>query len=92
MVKHYRFAVQTPDQLWAMVESADGSTPADLGALLTSAAKTIKEIGDDLKTHSTAQPTPATDLDSRHIRRRRVLGDFIDRHREPAPDGRRDPV
>ncbi|GAA1278453.1 hypothetical protein GCM10009646_76750 [Streptomyces aureus] len=54
MVKHYRFAVHTPDQLWAMVESADGSTPADLGALLTSAAKTIKEIGDDLKTHSTA--------------------------------------
>lgn len=54
MVNEYRFAVHTPEQLWAMVESADGTTPADLGALLTSAAKTITSIGDDLKTHSTA--------------------------------------
>lgn len=54
MVNQYRFAVHTPEELWAMVEPADGSKPADLGVLLTAAAKTIKSIGDDLKTHSTA--------------------------------------
>lgn len=54
MVKHYRFVAHTPEQLWAMVESADGSTPADLGTLLTTAAKTINTIGDDLKKHSTS--------------------------------------
>lgn len=54
MAKQYRFIVHTPEQLWAMVEPADGATAADLGVLLTAAAKTIKSIGDDLKTHSTS--------------------------------------
>ncbi|MEV1019684.1 hypothetical protein [Streptomyces sp. NPDC050264] len=54
MAKQYRFAVHTPEELWAMVEPADGAAAADLGVLLTTAAKTIKDIGDDLKTHSTA--------------------------------------
>ncbi len=49
-----RFLVQDPEQLWAMVESADGPTVSDLGVLLTEAAGTIKEIGGDLLTHSLA--------------------------------------
>lgn len=53
-VKQERFLVQDPEQLWAMVESADGPTVSGLGDLLTEAAKTIKEIGGDLLNHSLA--------------------------------------
>jgi hypothetical protein len=53
-VRQSRFLVQDPEQLWAMVEPADGATVSGLGDLLTDAAKTIKEIGDDLRTHSSA--------------------------------------
>ncbi|MFE8949060.1 hypothetical protein [Streptomyces sp. NPDC007856] len=53
-VRQERFLVQDPEQLWAMVESADGATASGLGELLTEAAKTIKEIGGDLRTHSMA--------------------------------------
>ncbi|MBO1334130.1 hypothetical protein [Streptomyces sp. VRA16 Mangrove soil] len=52
--KTARFAAHTPEALYAMVEPANGATAADLGRLLTQASTTIKEIGDDLKTHSTA--------------------------------------
>ncbi|MFD8390274.1 hypothetical protein ACFV2N_13970 [Streptomyces sp. NPDC059680] len=53
-VRQERFLLQDPEQLWAMVESADGPTASGLGELLTEAAKTIKEIGGDLRTHSMA--------------------------------------
>ncbi|MGW1164158.1 hypothetical protein [Streptomyces sp. NPDC002550] len=53
-VRQERFLLQDPEQLWAMVESADGPTAGALGKLLTEAAKTIKEIGGDLLTHSMA--------------------------------------
>jgi uncharacterized protein YukE len=53
-IKQERFLVQDPEQLWAMVEPADGPTVSGLGELLTEAAKTIKEIGGDLLTHSMA--------------------------------------
>ncbi|MEU5480883.1 hypothetical protein [Streptomyces mirabilis] len=54
MVKQTRFLAHDPEQLWAMVEPADGATATDLGDLLTQAAKTIKDIGSDLRTHSLA--------------------------------------
>lgn len=54
MVKETRFVAHDPEQLWAMVEPADGATATELGELLTQAAKTIKEIGGDLRTHSMA--------------------------------------
>ncbi|MFE1950385.1 hypothetical protein ACFW9D_07955 [Streptomyces sp. NPDC059524] len=54
MALQYRFMMYGPEELWTMVEPADGSAPADLGVLLTAAAKTINEIGEDLKKHSTA--------------------------------------
>lgn len=54
MVRQSRFLTHDPEQLWAMVESADGATASELGVLLTQAAKTISEIGDDLRTHSLA--------------------------------------
>ncbi|MFJ1605292.1 hypothetical protein ACIOHS_18280 [Streptomyces sp. NPDC088253] len=54
MVKQTRFLVHDPEQLWAMVEPADGATATELGDLLTQAAKTIKDIGSDLRTHSMA--------------------------------------
>ncbi|MFF8996300.1 hypothetical protein ACF09H_41585 [Streptomyces sp. NPDC014983] len=53
-VRQERFLLQDPEQLWAMVESADGPTASGLGELLKEAAKTIKEIGGDLRTHSMA--------------------------------------
>lgn len=53
-INQERFLVQDPEQLWAMVESADGPTASGLGELLTEAAKTIKEIGGDLLKHSLA--------------------------------------
>ncbi|MFF3135348.1 hypothetical protein [Streptomyces mirabilis] len=53
-VKQARFLTHDPEQLWAMVEAADGATASDLRDLLTQAAKTIKEIGTDLQTHSLA--------------------------------------
>ncbi|MEU6087793.1 hypothetical protein ABZ865_13415 [Streptomyces sp. NPDC047085] len=53
-VRQSRFLVQDPEQLWAMVESADGPTASALGDLLVDAAKTITEIGGDLRTHSLA--------------------------------------
>ncbi|MEU9985464.1 hypothetical protein AB0E10_01425 [Streptomyces sp. NPDC048045] len=53
-VRQERFLLQDPEQLWAMVESADGPTASGLGELLKEAAKTIKEIGGDLQTHSMA--------------------------------------
>ncbi|MYW16777.1 hypothetical protein [Streptomyces sp. SID161] len=53
-IKQERFLVQDPEQLWAMVESADGPTVSGLGDLLTDAAKTIKKIGADLLNHSLA--------------------------------------
>lgn len=53
-ISQTRFFVQDPEQLWAMVESADGPTVSGLGVLLTEAAGTIKEIGGDLLTHSLA--------------------------------------
>ncbi|MGW3634009.1 hypothetical protein ACWD7F_28330 [Streptomyces sp. NPDC005122] len=54
MVEQTRFLAHDPEQLWAMVEPADGATATDLGDLLTQAAKTIKDIGSDLRTHSLA--------------------------------------
>ncbi|MET7679089.1 hypothetical protein [Streptomyces sp. NPDC005423] len=54
MVKETRFVTHDPEELWAMVEPADGATATELGDLLTQAAKTIKEIGGDLRTHSRA--------------------------------------
>jgi uncharacterized protein YukE len=54
MVKESRFVAHDPEELWAMVEPADGATATELGDLLTQAAKTIKEIGGDLRTHSMA--------------------------------------
>ncbi|MGW0834002.1 hypothetical protein [Streptomyces prunicolor] len=54
MVKQARFAAHDPEQLWSMVEPADGATVTELGDLLTQAATTIKEIGTDLRTHSLA--------------------------------------
>ncbi|WP_327403133.1 hypothetical protein OG194_25565 [Streptomyces sp. NBC_01288] len=54
MVKETRFVAHNPEELWAMVEPADGATATELGELLTQAAKTIKEIGGDLRTHSMA--------------------------------------
>ncbi|GAA2348076.1 hypothetical protein OKJ48_20675 [Streptomyces kunmingensis] len=66
MAKSYRFAVHSPEELWTMVEPADGGTAADLGALLTSAAKTIKEIGGDLKTHSTSVEWEGEGADAFH--------------------------
>ncbi|MFH9964911.1 hypothetical protein ACH4PR_26540 [Streptomyces mirabilis] len=54
MVKETRFLAHDPEELWAMVDPADGATATDLGDLLTEAAKTIKEIGTDLRTHSLA--------------------------------------
>ncbi|MFI0239810.1 hypothetical protein [Streptomyces sp. NPDC016845] len=66
MAKSYRFAVHSPEELWAMVEPADGATAADLGVLLTSAAKTIKEIGGDLKTHSTSVEWEGEGADAFH--------------------------
>lgn len=54
MVKETRFVAHDPEELWAMVEPADGTTATELGELLTQAAKTIKEIGGDLRTHSMA--------------------------------------
>ncbi|MFI0235819.1 hypothetical protein [Streptomyces sp. NPDC016845] len=66
MAKSYRFAVHSPEELWTMVEPADGSTATDLGALLTAAAKTIKEIGGDLKTHSTAVEWKGEGADAFH--------------------------
>jgi uncharacterized protein YukE len=54
MVKETRFVAHDPEELWAMVEPADGATATELGELLTQAAKTIKEIGGDLRTHSMA--------------------------------------
>ncbi|MEV6506938.1 hypothetical protein AB0M61_12515 [Streptomyces sp. NPDC051642] len=54
MVKETRFVAHNPEELWAMVEPADGTTATELGELLTQAAKTIKEIGGDLRTHSMA--------------------------------------
>ncbi|MFI5812624.1 hypothetical protein ACIA7S_16830 [Streptomyces sp. NPDC051643] len=54
MVKETRFVAHDPEQLWAMVEPADGATATGLGELLTQAAKTIKDIGSDLRTHSLA--------------------------------------
>ncbi|TQK99209.1 hypothetical protein FB563_4272 [Streptomyces puniciscabiei] len=53
-VRQERFLLQDPEQLWAMVESADGPTVSGLGELLKEAAKTIREIGGDLRTHSMA--------------------------------------
>lgn len=49
-----RFQTYDPEQLWAMVSAADGSTPKELGDLLTAAAKTIRQIGSDLRDHSMA--------------------------------------
>lgn len=66
MAKSYRFAVHSPEELWAMVEPADGATASDLGTLLTAAAKTIKEIGDDLKTHSTSVQWEGEGADAFH--------------------------
>ncbi|MFD9280829.1 hypothetical protein ACFWD7_26585 [Streptomyces mirabilis] len=54
MVKETRFVAHDPEQLWAMVEPADGAAATELGELLTQAAKTIKDIGSDLRTHSMA--------------------------------------
>lgn len=53
-IRQSRFLVQDPEQLWSMVEAADGATASDLGDLLTQAAKTINEIGTDLRHHSLA--------------------------------------
>ncbi|GDY75169.1 hypothetical protein SAV31267_046540 [Streptomyces avermitilis] len=53
-VRQSRFLTQDPEQLWSMVEGADGATATELGVLLTQAAKTIGEIGTDLRTHSMA--------------------------------------
>lgn len=53
-IRQERFLVQDPEQLWAMVEPADGPTVSGLGDLLTEAAKTIKEVGGDLLNHSRA--------------------------------------
>ncbi|MFB7444349.1 hypothetical protein ACFC01_39685 [Streptomyces mirabilis] len=54
MVMETRFVTHDPEQLWAMVEPADGATATELGELLTQAAKTINDIGSDLRTHSMA--------------------------------------
>lgn len=54
MVKETRFVAHDPEQLWAMVEPADGAAATELGELLTQAAKTINDIGSDLRTHSMA--------------------------------------
>ncbi|GHI05286.1 hypothetical protein Scel_36070 [Streptomyces cellostaticus] len=51
-IKQSRFFVQDPEQLWAMVEAADATAASDLGDLLTQAAKTINQIGNDLWKHS----------------------------------------
>ncbi|MEU6390365.1 hypothetical protein [Streptomyces sp. NPDC046939] len=58
--------MHSPEELWAMVEPADGGTASDLGALLTAAAKTIKEIGGDLKTHSTSVQWEGEGADAFH--------------------------
>jgi hypothetical protein len=54
MVRETRFVTHAPERPWAMVEPADGATATELGELLTQAAKTIKDVGSDLRTHSMA--------------------------------------